>query len=274
MATFVYFILPVILLILGLPIFVVLLLTSFTAIVFVAHVPTDAVQTYMFGSLDNFPLLAVPFFVLGGRDHGPRRHRRAGGDLGGVDHRRRARLAGGDDGGVLGTVRRHGAYLGGHRRRHRAAVVSVADQARLQRALRHQPDHLLGRGRGDHPAVDRDDPLRHDGGGLRDQTVHRRHFAEPADRHRRRRLCDGLRAHQNGAAVGAGALEEYLGLDQGGELGDRHHRRDLRRHLWRHIHADRSRRRGGGLFAVRGDVRLPHGRALSSCGRSSSIRWC
>jgi C4-dicarboxylate transporter DctM subunit len=66
MATFVYFILPVILLILGLPIFVVLLLTSFAAIVFVAHVPTDAVQTTMFGSLDNFPLLAVPFFVLAG----------------------------------------------------------------------------------------------------------------------------------------------------------------------------------------------------------------
>src|SRR5262249_27739751 len=28
--------------------------------------PTEAVQTYMFGGLDNFPLLAVPFFVLAG----------------------------------------------------------------------------------------------------------------------------------------------------------------------------------------------------------------
>jgi C4-dicarboxylate transporter DctM subunit len=65
-ATFVYFILPAILLIAGLPIFVVLILTSTAAIVFVAHVPTQAVQTYMFGSLDNFPLLAVPFFVLAG----------------------------------------------------------------------------------------------------------------------------------------------------------------------------------------------------------------
>jgi C4-dicarboxylate transporter DctM subunit len=65
-ATFVYFILPAILLVLGLPIFVVLILTSTAAIVFVAHVPTQAVQTYMFGSLDNFPLLAVPFFVLAG----------------------------------------------------------------------------------------------------------------------------------------------------------------------------------------------------------------
>jgi C4-dicarboxylate transporter, DctM subunit len=65
-AIFVYFILPAILLILGLPIFVVLTLTSMAAIVFVAHVPLDAIQTNMFGSLDNFPLLAVPFFVLAG----------------------------------------------------------------------------------------------------------------------------------------------------------------------------------------------------------------
>src|SRR5580700_10842172 len=65
-ATFVYFILPALLLIAGLPIFVVLILTSAAAIVFVAHVPTQAIQTYMFGSLDNFPLLAVPFFVLAG----------------------------------------------------------------------------------------------------------------------------------------------------------------------------------------------------------------
>src|SRR6202050_5863203 len=65
-AGFVYFVLPTILLILGLPIFVVLILTSTAAIVFVAHIPTDAIQTYMFGSLDNFPLLAVPFFVLAG----------------------------------------------------------------------------------------------------------------------------------------------------------------------------------------------------------------
>jgi len=64
--TFVYFILPLILLLFGLPIFVVLLLTSIAAIVFVAHVPVDAVHNYMFASLDNFPLLAVPFFVLAG----------------------------------------------------------------------------------------------------------------------------------------------------------------------------------------------------------------
>src|SRR5579863_3277022 len=64
--TFVYFVLPGILLVLGLPIFVVLVLTSMVAAIFVAHVPTSAIPTYMFGSLDNFPLLAVPYFVLAG----------------------------------------------------------------------------------------------------------------------------------------------------------------------------------------------------------------
>jgi C4-dicarboxylate transporter DctM subunit len=67
MAThFVYFVLPAILMVLGLPIYLVLILTSITAIVFVADVPLVAVPTYMFGSLDNFPLLAVPYFVLAG----------------------------------------------------------------------------------------------------------------------------------------------------------------------------------------------------------------
>src|SRR3984957_5901253 len=66
LAIFVYFILPAILLILGLPIFVVLVLTSLVAMAFVAHVPMQTVQTYMFGSLDNFPLLAIPFFILAG----------------------------------------------------------------------------------------------------------------------------------------------------------------------------------------------------------------
>jgi C4-dicarboxylate transporter, DctM subunit len=65
-AAFVYFILPAILLIAGLPIFVVLILTAMTAILTIAHVPLQAIQTYMFGSLDNFPLLAVPLFVLAG----------------------------------------------------------------------------------------------------------------------------------------------------------------------------------------------------------------
>jgi C4-dicarboxylate transporter, DctM subunit len=65
-AYLVYFGLPVVLLILGFPIFLILLVTSLVAVLFIADVPTETMQTYMFGSLDSFPLLAVPFFVLAG----------------------------------------------------------------------------------------------------------------------------------------------------------------------------------------------------------------
>jgi C4-dicarboxylate transporter, DctM subunit len=66
LAVFVYFVLPGILLVLGLPIFLVLLVTCLVAVLTVADVPTEAIQTYLFGGLDNLPLLAVPFFVLAG----------------------------------------------------------------------------------------------------------------------------------------------------------------------------------------------------------------
>src|ERR1700758_4321230 len=66
MAYLIFFGLPVILLIIGFPIFLILLVTSIVVVLFIADVPTETVQTYMFGSLDNFPLLAVPFFVLAG----------------------------------------------------------------------------------------------------------------------------------------------------------------------------------------------------------------
>jgi len=66
LATFVYFILPVILLCIGFPIYLILLITSLVAVVFVADVQLTMIQTNMFGSLDNFPLLAIPFFILAG----------------------------------------------------------------------------------------------------------------------------------------------------------------------------------------------------------------
>jgi C4-dicarboxylate transporter DctM subunit len=63
---FAYFILPAILLVMGFPIFLVLLITCLVVVLFVSDVPTEAVQTYLFSGLDNFPLLAVPFFVFAG----------------------------------------------------------------------------------------------------------------------------------------------------------------------------------------------------------------
>jgi C4-dicarboxylate transporter DctM subunit len=66
MSYLVFFGLPIVLLILGFPIFLILLVTSIVAVLTVADTPTEAIQTYMFSGLDNFPLLAVPFFVLAG----------------------------------------------------------------------------------------------------------------------------------------------------------------------------------------------------------------
>ena len=66
LATFVYFVLPVILLCIGLPIYLILLIASLVAVVWVADVPLTTIQTNMFGGLDNFPLLAIPFFILAG----------------------------------------------------------------------------------------------------------------------------------------------------------------------------------------------------------------
>jgi C4-dicarboxylate transporter, DctM subunit len=63
--SFMYFILPAILLILGFPIFLTLFVTSIV-IVLATGLPTGSLQIYIFGSLDNYPLLAVPFFVLAG----------------------------------------------------------------------------------------------------------------------------------------------------------------------------------------------------------------
>jgi C4-dicarboxylate transporter DctM subunit len=61
-----YFVVPAMLLVLGVPIFLVLLVTCLVVVLFVADVPTESVQTFLFSGLDNFPLLAVPFFVLAG----------------------------------------------------------------------------------------------------------------------------------------------------------------------------------------------------------------
>lgn len=65
-AVLAYFVLPAVLLVLGVPIFLVLLITCLIVILFVADVPTETLQTFLFSGLDNFPLLAVPFFVLAG----------------------------------------------------------------------------------------------------------------------------------------------------------------------------------------------------------------
>lgn len=63
---FVLIALPFALLFAGMPIFLILLVTSMLALVFVMNVPLTAVPQMMFGAIDKFSLLAVPFFIFAG----------------------------------------------------------------------------------------------------------------------------------------------------------------------------------------------------------------
>jgi C4-dicarboxylate transporter, DctM subunit len=57
---------PLTLLLLGFPIFVILIATSACALAFFMDVPLSAVHQSMFGSIDRFALLSVPFFLFAG----------------------------------------------------------------------------------------------------------------------------------------------------------------------------------------------------------------
>ena len=57
---------PIALLLLGFPIFIILLSTSALILLFFMNVPLTAVHQVMFGSVDKFALMAVPFFIFAG----------------------------------------------------------------------------------------------------------------------------------------------------------------------------------------------------------------
>ena len=255
-ATFVYFILPAILLILGLPIFVVLILTSMAAIVFVAHVPTQAIQTYMFGSLDNFPLLAVPFFVLAGEIMG----------RGGIANRVVTwvvSIIGGIHGSLAVTTVASSELFGA------MAHTSVGTVVAVGRLLF---PSLTKQGYNERFAVS----LITSSGAVAviiPPSISMILYAMTAQQSAIKLFTAGILPSLLIGVVDAvyvliysrikavplsspRALEKYLGDDQGSELGDRHHRGDFRRHLRRRVHADRGRRRRRGLFAFRRDVHL------------------
>lgn len=63
---FTFALLPVILLLAGMPIYLVLLTASAATVVFVANMPVAALHQTLFGALDSFALLSVPFFIFAG----------------------------------------------------------------------------------------------------------------------------------------------------------------------------------------------------------------
>ena len=58
--------LPFALLMLGFPIFLLLLVTSFVVMIFFFPVPLTAIHLTIFNSLNKYALLAVPFFIFAG----------------------------------------------------------------------------------------------------------------------------------------------------------------------------------------------------------------
>ena len=58
--------LPTALLVAGVPIFLVLLTASAATVLFVMEVPVEALHQTLFGAIDSFALLAVPFFIFAG----------------------------------------------------------------------------------------------------------------------------------------------------------------------------------------------------------------
>ena len=60
------FVIPFVLLLLGFPVFIVLLTGLTATLVFVSHVPLTALHQNLFGTIDSFSLLAVPFFIYAG----------------------------------------------------------------------------------------------------------------------------------------------------------------------------------------------------------------
>jgi C4-dicarboxylate transporter, DctM subunit len=61
-----FVVLPVALLLLGFPIFLILLTTALIIRLATTSMPPGVIQTVMFGSLGSFPLVAIPFFILAG----------------------------------------------------------------------------------------------------------------------------------------------------------------------------------------------------------------
>jgi len=64
--TFALAVVPVLLLLLGMPIFVVLLAAVTTALLFFMNIPLAALHQNLFGSIDSYALLAIPFFIYAG----------------------------------------------------------------------------------------------------------------------------------------------------------------------------------------------------------------
>ena len=66
MTAAIFVLVPFILLFVGFPIYLILFITALIALSSILGGSPTIVQTTIFGSLDSFPLLAIPFFIFAG----------------------------------------------------------------------------------------------------------------------------------------------------------------------------------------------------------------
>ena len=210
----------------GMPISIALGLTVLTFLFTMTQVPIESVALKLFTGIDNFEIMAIPFFILAGNflTHGGVARRMIAFATSMVGHlvwRPRACRRGG-----LRVVRRRLRLLARDRGRDRLDHDAGDGAAGLSEALRRRRDHHLGRARHPDSALDRDGDLLR-----RDRRQHRARSGRPArlfglgrpDVHRRRHS----RHHAGDAARPdhvLSRLAQRLSAHAEGELGRAHSR--------------------------------------------------
>src|SRR3954449_12855287 len=179
MSALIIFTLLIALMLTGMPISIALGMTVLTFIFTMTNVPTESVALKLFTGIDNFEIMAIPFFILAGNflTHGgvARRminfatsmvgHWHGGLGLAGVmacalfaavsGSSPAARVAG----GAPLLVRRGFRLVAGNRDRDRLDHDAGDGQAGFPKTLRRRRHHHLGRARHPDPALDRDGDL-------------------------------------------------------------------------------------------------------------------
>src|SRR5882672_2906689 len=121
MSSLIIFTLLIALMLTGMPISIALGMTVLTFIFTMTNVPTESVALKLFTGIDNFEIMAIPFFILAGNF---------------LTH-----------GGV--------AIVAGDRDRDRLDHAAGDGQARFPQALRRRRHHHIRRARHPDPALDR-----------------------------------------------------------------------------------------------------------------------
>ncbi len=218
MTSLIIFGLLILLMLTGMPISIALGLTVLTFIYTMTNVPTESVALKLFTGIDNFEIMAIPFFILAGNflTHGGVARRMINFATSMVGPLVWRAGAGRRDG--LRAVRRRLRFLARHRDRDRLDHDAGDGEAGLSEALRRRRHHHLGRARHPDSAVDRDgDLLRGDRRqrrarsgrpsrlvGLGRADVHRRRHSRPDagdaawPDHFLPRLAQRLSAHAEG----------------------------------------------------------------------------